>query len=396
MAILGSLVFFLPALFALLAVFFIYPLFLYLHPPVRHSPQTIVRGKNIPRISLIVVAHNAATLIENKVRNCMALDYPSDHLDIFFCSDGSTDQTEELIRPFISGRVHFLAYPLHRGKAKVINDIADQCPGDLLLFSDVDAILEPDSLKMLVRHFSDDTIDGVSGLRVIRETEGSHLSGPQRNYIFADSMLKSLESRIGSTTSNDGKLYLIRRNLFRPISPAATDDLFACLSIVSQGKRFIFEPRARAYIEKPSQTMTHEIHRRRRIVCRSLYGIWLMRALLNPKRFKSFAAGLFINKVVRRTVPFLLIILFISSLLLAFHYPFAWLSVGAQVLIYVLAIFQLITNKMNIRLPEMVDRTSALAFYFCLGAIGTFLGVLDFLRGERYEKWEPVKADSPD
>jgi len=394
-AILGSLVLFSIALFALLAIFVLYPLYLYLYSLFKRFPRIPDQPCINPRISLIVVVHNAASSIERKVRNCLALDYPEDRLDIYICSDGSTDQTEDLIIPFVSERIHLLVYPKHRGKALVINEMAVQCAGELLAFSDADAILSPDSLNLMARHFSDDAIGGVSGLKVIREKSDSPLLEPQQKYYLADSIVKKLESRIGSETSNDGTLYIIRRRLFRPISPAATDDLFACLNIVSQGSRFIFEPHARAYMEKPSQTMSHEILRRRRIVCRSLHGIWLMRALLNPIKFKSFAVGLFINKVLRRALPLFLIIFLVSSVVLAFHYPFVWLLVGVQMLFYLLAVVQLVVTRLHAGLPPVINRVSALALYFCLGNVGTFWGVLDFVRGKRYEKWEPARIRYP-
>lgn len=394
MVILSSLVFFLISSLALLTVFLVYPLFLYLRPPYKRSSRMAGLLGTFPSVSILVVVHNASLLIEKKISNCLALDYPTDNLEIVICSDGSTDGMENLIKPFFSGRIRLVSYPQHRGKAAVINDIVPQCNGDLLLFSDVDATLAPDCLKMLVRHFADDDIGGVSGSRVIDETEGSPLVEPQKNYIFADSVIKTLESRKGSTTSNDGKLYLIRRSLFRPISPAATDDLFTCLNIVFQGKRFVFEPHAYAYIIKPSQNMRHEIDRRRRIVCRSLSGIWTMRAVLNPIKFKTYALGLFINKVLRRALPFLLVVLLVSSSLLVFQYSFFWLLVGIQLLFYLMAIVQIIAVRFRIQLSPVIARASALAFYFCLGNVGTFLGALDFVRGKRYEKWEPLKSHS--
>jgi len=396
MVTLASLTFFLLALFALFAVFILYPLFLYLRASYSRSSQASSGTHGIPRISLIIVVHNASAMIEKKIRNSLALDYPRDLLDIVLCSDGSTDDTEELIKPFVSDRIHLRAYQQHRGKAAVINDIGAQCGGDLLLFTDVDATLAPDSVKVMIRHFADEDIGGVSGSRVICETDGSPLTAPQKNYIFADSVIKVLESRVGSTTSNDGKLYMIRRSLFRPIPPEATDDLFACLNIVSQGKRFVFEPHAYACIGKPSQSMMHELQRRRRIVCRSLSGIWRMRTLLNPIKFRSFALGLFINKVLRRALPFFLIILLVSSSLLALRFPLVWLLVGVQLLFYLLALIQSVAARIRIGLSPVFDRASAFALYFCLGNAGTFLGVLDFVSGKRHEKWEPLKSHSPE
>lgn len=388
-----SLALFLLSLFAFLAVFPLYPLYLYLRrASVKSTTAPRQPAGALPRVSLIVVVHNAATMIEKKISNCMALDYPEERLDIHICSDGSTDETVDLIRPFVSERLQLMVGSEQRGKAAVINEIAPGCSGDLLMFSDVDAILAPDSLKLLVGHFADDAVGGVSGARVIRENRSSRFAEPQKGYIFADSVIKLLESRSGSTTSNDGKLYIIRRALFRSISTAATDDLYTCLSVVAQGKRFLFEPAAFAYIGKPSQSAAHELARRRRIVCRSLHGIWSMRVLLNPFQFHGFAVGLFVNKVVRRALPFFQLVLLFSSLLLAFHFPLVGWLLALQLLFYLLALLHFIAIQVHLGLAPLIGRVTSFAFYFCLGSIGTLLGTVDFLTGRRYEKWEPLKA----
>jgi len=35
---------------------------------------------------------------------------------------------------------------------------------------------------------------------------------------------------------------------------------------------------------------------------------------------------------------------------------------------------------------------SSAAYYFCVGNVGTALGLLDFLRGREAVKWDPIKA----
>ena len=53
-------------------------------------------------------------------------------------------------------------------------------------------------------------------------------------------------ARVGSVTSNDGKLFAIRRELYEPVPEGVTDDLFTAMSVVRQGKRFIYDGGARA------------------------------------------------------------------------------------------------------------------------------------------------------
>jgi cellulose synthase/poly-beta-1,6-N-acetylglucosamine synthase-like glycosyltransferase len=335
-----------------------------------------------------VAVRNAEGLIVDKVRNSLALDHPG--LELVFVSDGSSDRTAELIRQHSGGRIRLLELEQHLGKAQALNRGAELCSGEVLVFSDADALLARDALRALLRHYADPRVGGVCGQRVIGEDPGE-LDHAQDRYIALDSALKLAESRVGSITSNDGKLYSIRRSLFRPIAGGATDDLYSCLNVVEQGRRFVFEPRALAFIRKPSRSPAHELARRRRIVARSLNGILLMRGLLNPLHYGAFSIGLLVNKVFRRLLPVFLALLLVSSAALAWERPWARVVLAAQLLFYGLALFHpLLRRASGLR---VLAPAGGLAFYFCLGNLGTLLGLGDFLRRRETIKWDPLKAD---
>jgi hypothetical protein len=179
----------------------------------------------------------------------------------------------------------------------------------------------------------------------------------------------------------------VRRALFRPIDAGATDDLFSCLSVVEQGARFVFEPRAVAFIRTPSRSAAHEISRRRRIVARSLHGIAVKRALLNPLRHGGFGVQLLVNKVLRRFLPVLLIGCLLASAALALHDVRARVLLALQLAFYALAL----GRRWLAPLPGL-GKASGLAYYFCVGNLGTLLGLVDFLSGRQTVKWEPRKA----
>lgn len=366
----------------ILLVFGLYPLALVVLGWLRRGREPRAAGP-LPSASLLVAVRNAEALVVEKLHNALALEAPS-ALEIVFVSDGSSDRTVERLRAEGAGRVEVLELAEHRGKAHALNLAAARCRGEVLVFSDVDALLARDALVRLLERFADERVGGVCGQRVIHEP-GGELGLAQRRYIAADSALKRAESRLGSVTSNDGKLYAVRRALFRPIAPGATDDLYACLSVVEQGRRFVFEPRALAFIRTPSRNPAHELVRRRRIVARSLRGIFLKRALLNPLRHGSFALQLLVNKVCRRLLPVFLALLLGSSLALAPLHPWLWALVLLQLAFYALALTQ------PLRLP-LLGKPASVAYYFCVGNLGTLLGFLDFMRGREAVKWDPIKA----
>ncbi len=374
------------SMLGILLVFLFYPLFIWVVYLIKE--KKIIKFSTIhPSISLIIVVHNAEHLIVDKIRNSILLNYPSDNYEVIIFSDGSTDGTENLIKPYIGKKVRLFSSSTHEGKISAINNAVQNCSGEIIVFSDVDAILESNAIVNLVKYFADPKVGGVCGQRIICKDD-KKLKNVQSDYISFDSIIKKFESRIGNISSNDGKLFAIKRELFLPIPPAVTDDLYVCLSIAKQNHRFLFEPEAKAFIKVPSRSPEHEVERRRRIVSTSLRGIWL----LNPFKYGLFSLSLIINKIVRRLLPICLLFLFISSLFLSFYNMIFKIVLFPQIGFYFVAFSYWIFFQ-HIPSLKIVRRISSLVYYFCLGNYGTLLGLFDFLMGRQIVKWKPVKTD---
>lgn len=343
-----------------------------------------------PRISLIVVIHNGADLVIPKFENSLTLDYPKDRFEIIFYSDGSDDGTPELMTSLNHPGVRILIDPRHEGKDKGLNRAARIVSGKILVFSDVDAMLQADALSRLTRHFADASVGGVCGRRCVGERKRP-LSNAQRLYIALDGCIKQWESATGSITANDGKLYAIRKSLFKPLPPGVTDDLYNALSVVRRDKRFIYEPDAVAVVRLPSRDTRHEVARRRRIVSRSLNGIRRQREVLDPRRHGIFALRLLVNKVLRRFLPLFLLILLPTSIVLHARGPFFALVVWAQLAFY-LAVAAHVVIPIG-RRGSGAAKIASTAFYICAGLAGTLLGVVDFVTKPPPAKWKPVKKD---
>jgi len=374
---------------ASMGLFIAYPLLLrcaYRLLPVRAHQTADIR----PSVTVLIAVHNGADLVEAKVANSLALEYRRDRMQVLFVSDGSTDATVELLRACKDDRVEVLERDEHQGKIAALNYAMPRCRGDVVVFSDVDALLAPDALRMLLRHFDDPAVGGVCGQRVIPDDAVWSGSG-QASYVAVDTKLKSLETRMGSVTSNDGKLYAVRRDLCRPMPEAVTDDLFMCLSIVSKGHRFVFDEDARARVLLPSRSWRHEFHRRRRIVSTSLRGIYYERGLLNPFVFGRYSLQLLINKITRRMLPFHMLGVLVGMGILAAVWPVLYIPLG-------LVIAGLVAGVLwpaGIRMPAPLRPLGAVAdaaHYLCLGSIGTLCGVIDFMFGRRITGWEPNKG----
>ena len=378
---------------AFFLVFIGYPGILLCCSPFFTEKKRPVKNDGDLKVSLLVVFRNADQLLAEKVDNFLSMDYPSDNLELVLISDGSNDGSQGF--PVTAERIQFHHFDSHQGKIHCINYGVSRCRGDIVVFSDVDAILEKDAIKKLTGHFQNPGIGGVCGQRVVREKITDIASG-QLKYIQWDSAIKRLEVRVGqSVTSHDGKLYAIRKELFSTVPPGVTDDAYISLSVTKQGLGFVFEPDALAYIKMPSVNARHELNRRKRIVSTSLRGLWLNRKLFNPVRYGFFSAGLFVNKVLRRMIPFCLIGIFVSSGVLmlsgSLFFSFIWACQVAGYLFFLLYPLIIVHLKEDKKYLRAVKKISALGYFFCVGMAGTFLGVISFLSGEEISKWDPVK-----
>lgn len=391
---------FFAALVGASANFTIYPLILgtlirlHLFPILTH--QTTRNNDSavpLPSIQLVIIGHAPGPLLRPKLENSLSLHYPEKKLDVLVGFDGPLDQsaaTETLLR---LPRVKVIGGTDRVGKCLMINKAMEHATAEVIVFTDMDALLAPNALHQLVRRLHQPSVGGVCGQRVISEHD-SGFTPAQRTYIRIDSRIKQLEEKIfGSITSSDGKLYAMRRKLFRPLPAAVTDDLYNGLSVVLGGSRFVFESTALAFIRRPSRGGRHEITRRRRIVCRSLTGIFARPQIFLPWRYRGYGIGLFMNKVNRRLLPFYLLTMLITAAVGSAESICLKFALGAQIAFYSLAIlFMAIGERVDPFLGTL-RRLTALAYYYSVGNLGVLLGWLDYLRGRRTAIWMPNKHD---
>lgn len=334
----------------------------------------------LPGLSVIVVVRDAAELIEAKLRDLLEQDYPAELIEILVYADGCSDNTAQLART-VSPGIRVIECAENHGKIHGMNRMVSDASHGILVFSDVDALLTPCGLRELGTYFLDPDIGGVCARRVINDP-GRKLKRAQADYIGFDNRIKLAENDLGSITSNDGKLYAMRRTCYRQIPGAVTDDLYTAMLVVRSGKRFVFAPEVTVRVAIPSRDIAHEVARRRRIVSTSLRGIWISRELLNPRRYGRYSFSLFLNKVMRRLMPLGLLLLAVAMLLTL---PTISLFAGLAGGVLMLARPCLAEGWLS-RQVERVTFVSA-------GFFGTLLGLLALLRGEAPTSWQPYKQD---
>ncbi len=149
----------------------------HLHSTWRQTEWRVLASKVAPRITVLAPAYNEAAAIAITVRAFLALQYPN--LEVVVVNDGSTDNTLAVlerefelipIHPIYRRRLETMpvralyrsrSYPNlvvadkenGKGKADALNAALNLATGDLVCVVDADTLIEPDSLRRVVRPF---------------------------------------------------------------------------------------------------------------------------------------------------------------------------------------------------------------------------------------------------
>jgi cellulose synthase/poly-beta-1,6-N-acetylglucosamine synthase-like glycosyltransferase len=345
---------------------------------------------HLPLVSVLIAAYNEEAVIEARLSNALALDYPRDKLEIVVASDGSTDGTVDLVRKYEKQGVRLLNYKARRGKAAVLNSAFREVKGEIVLLSDANSHTEPDAARKLVRWFDDPEMGVVCGRLVLTDPHTGR--NADSLYWKYETFLKRSEGRLGALLGANGAIYAIRRRVYTPIpDDTIVDDLvIPLLAHLHTGCAIAYDCEAIAH-EETAPDVSHEFHRRSRIGAGGWQSMGLLLPLLLPgQRWVAFT--FFSHKILRWLGPFFLLGMLGTSLALRREPGFQLLLLG-QVAFYALSV-------LGACVPAPIKPLKALHLttLFTGMNVALLLGFWRWLRGSQKAAWRrthrrPVTKD---
>jgi cellulose synthase/poly-beta-1,6-N-acetylglucosamine synthase-like glycosyltransferase len=336
--------------------------------PVRHSTHE-------PHISVVMVVRNEEQALERKLRNVLNLDYPPDRCQIVVVSDGSTDGTERILRAYAADpRVHVILNQLPRGKASGLNDAIAQAAGEVIVFTDARQAIETGAVRLLMESFADPEVGCVSGALMLGYPDSGEAAKGMGMYWRIEKTIRELESESASVVGATGAIYAVRRELLASVPEGTVlDDVYIPMQVVRQGKRVVFEARARAW-DAPDLGKDREFARKVRTLGGNYQLLqlapWLLSAE-NPVRFEFIS-----HKLLRLLVPFALATLLLASLVLPG--PFYRSVLALQAAFYGLSLLAVLRLSRG-PLASMAD--AALTFVTLNGAAA--MAFVNFMTGRK-------------
>lgn len=338
-----------------------------------------------PPLTLVISAFNEEASIREKLDNTLRLDYPMQRLQVLVVSDASDDRTDDIVREYAPRGVTLLRMPERGGKTVGLNAALREATGDVVVFSDANAMYRRDALRRLAAPFADLAVGAVVGESTYHDSETAS-EASESLYWKYETAIKRLESETGSVVGGDGAIYAIRRSLYVPMRADALSDFVNPLQIVKSGHRCLYEPAAQS-VEKAAEGFDREFRRKVRIVNRAWRAMLSMPELLNPFRYGFFAVKLISHKLLRWLAPLFLLLLLLSSAVLAGRSPlYAW-ALAAQFAFYALALAGHL-----LRQRERMPRLLSVPYYFSMVNIASARGILEAFKGETYTTWTTARA----
>ena len=357
-----------------------YPTLLWIVSSLRsRAHQT---GEVTPSVSVIIVVHNAAGSVGEKIRNTLAFDYPREKLEIIVGSDGSADTTGDVVRSFASQGVKFVESVQRLGKHHIQMLARDAARGEILVFTDASIRVEPQVLRKMVSHFADSSVGAVCSVDQLLDAKKDWLG--EHFYVYGEMGLRRLEAEVSTLVSLSGALFSVRRSLCDVWHPDQSSDFFLALHVASRGLRAILDPECRAKLGIV-KSEREELTRKARTIVHGLVVFFSHLELINAFRYGLFSWQLVSHKLCRWLLPFGVIAVLVSNCFLweagLFYRGFLIL----QLLGYTagLAAF---AGKGLARIGIL-----KMASFFVMGNVATLLAWWKFLQGDKMVTWEPSR-----
>ena len=337
----------------------------------------------LPLITMVISAYNEEKVIKEKLINITELEYPKDKLEVVIASDGSTDQTNSIIKLFKLKNLKFFELP-RMGKVNVLNKIIPKTNGSILVFSDANTIYNSDALNKLIPNLYDPTVGCVCGRLKLINPNNTQSGHGESFYWLYETWIKKRESKLGCVVGANGAIYAIRKSLFDKMpSNTINDDFHISMKILEKGYKVIYESKAIG-IEKVAPDFNSEFLRHVRDGAGHYREIAHLTGLLNPMKGISFFSYVS-HRFIRWLVPFLLPVMFFCNLLLIQSSVYMEFFI-LQLLLYIVTVMTYLLQKNNIpigylRIP---------LFFFSIN-LALLIGFIKNITGQQDVIWTPTE-----
>ena len=332
-----------------------------------------------PTVTIIIAVYNGESYLHSKIQSLLSQNYPQDKLSIIFSSDGSNDNTINILESY--SEIELIRGQSRQGKATALNRAVVNTDADIIVFTDVRQRLSGDAVLQLVKRLDDAAVGAVSG-ELLLESSSDNSSHQLGLYWEYEKFIRKHESKLHSVPGVTGALYAIRR-IDYPLLNENTllDDFEVPISIIRKGKRVVFEENAIAY-DKVSDSIGVERQRKIRTLMGNYQSFsrnrWLFLPIANPI-FWQFIS----HKFFRLLVPYFLIIILVLPLVIG--------GLWYQILFFIQLVFYVLAlTAQYFKSKSPLLKIINFCQVFLLMQLTVIVALYKYCLGHADSKWEHV------
>ena len=351
------------------------------------EPELPQNDELLPEVTLMICAYNEQDVIREKMENIRALDYPQAKLCVMWVTDGSSDDSNQMLAQY--DEVKLVYSPERRGKAAAMQHGLRENTAPFVVFTDANTMLNSGAIREIVRQFMKENVSCVAGEKRVAARHGAQAAAQGEGlYWKYESRLKQWDSDLYSAMGAAGELFAVRMEHYREAPQnALLDDFMMSMLIVADGHRIAYTSRAYA-MEYGSADMHEESKRKRRIAAGGLQSSWWLRSLMNPLRHPCVAFQFVSHRVLRWTLTPLAMMALIpinAALVAQGAGTLYTVTAAMQAAFYLAALTGWLMNRSG-----HVNKLLNVPLYFLFMNINVFIGIRYLMTHRNSGTWEKV------
>jgi len=214
-----------------------------------YEPPIINQDADLPEVTFVVAAYNEADYMVEKIENCLDFDYPKDKINYLFVTDGSDDDTPDVVRNYQAPpgvEIRLYHEDARQGKIAAVERIMAFVDTPIVIYTDANTFVNKMAIRHIVRHYEDPKVGAVAGEKRIRlsEKDAANSAG-EGIYWKYESTLKKWDSELKSVVGAAGEVlsfqYISHRVLRWTLAPLALIVILITNIILANGGSPIYQ-----------------------------------------------------------------------------------------------------------------------------------------------------------
>ena len=268
----------------------------------RGSTEQAIKQSDNPTITVIVPIFDEEELITRKINNLKKLLY-SGEVEFILVDGGSTDKTVPKLKKLIKNSKKFKFLITNKGKINQLNRGLVLAKGEIVVCTDVDAILPTNALKILAGQFMSNKKIGLVGAYII--PKGDSL---EKEYWQEQNQLRMIESVVYSASIICAPCFAFRSALFKSFpEDCVADDVYLSFYMQSQDYLVKYDSRILVYELRASKNIleffTHKFRKANAYITELLRFVYAINKL--NIRFKIIFLTRFLQVII---LPWILLL----------------------------------------------------------------------------------------